>query len=273
MKTSTTPTVRLVIAGILAAGCIGLLAGCGSKAAIQTQNEALLPEIDVVQVKENSEEALKLAQEAKLDVQMMSSKLIDMDNKMVLLQEDVSSVSAAKIEELDNRISLLVEALKNLQAQISAIEVLPQVKVNPQKVHSPTFSPTTASSILGTTTEYELYQNALRVYNGREFKKAIDLLADVLKQYPKGTYADNCLYWTGECFFSLSDFAQAVSFFKQTIAFPRSSKNDDAQMKLALSYLKMGQSSAARSEFKKLLDIYPGSEYVARVRKYLEEMN
>ena len=80
MKTSTTHPVHLIIAGILTAGCMGMLAGCGSKAAIQTQNEALLPEIDVVQVKENSEEALKLAQEAKLDVQMMNSKLIDMDN-------------------------------------------------------------------------------------------------------------------------------------------------------------------------------------------------
>ena len=40
------------------------------------EGSALLPEIDVIQVKENSDEALKLAQEAKLDVEALNSKVI-----------------------------------------------------------------------------------------------------------------------------------------------------------------------------------------------------
>jgi hypothetical protein len=43
----------------------GLLIGCASSLN-QAENETLLPEIDVVQVKEYSEEALKLAQEVKM---------------------------------------------------------------------------------------------------------------------------------------------------------------------------------------------------------------
>ena len=63
--------------------CVAALAlttaGCGGKksaaenifysAMKQAEEKALLPEIDIVQLKENSDEALKLAQEAKLEVQ------------------------------------------------------------------------------------------------------------------------------------------------------------------------------------------------------------
>jgi TolA-binding protein len=50
------------------------------------------------------------------------------------------------------------------------------------------------------------------------------------------------------------------------------SKADDAQLKIGLSYLKMGQRGRAKAEFDKLIDRYPGSEYVPRARKYLSEI-
>jgi len=112
----------------------GLLVGCGSSLK-KMEGETLLPEIDVVQVKEYSEEALKLAQEAKIDVQMINTKISDIDNKLMVLTEEVSSVSLAKIEELENRLSLLIEAFKDLHEQMASIEVLPQVRVGKKKVY------------------------------------------------------------------------------------------------------------------------------------------
>jgi starvation-inducible outer membrane lipoprotein len=103
---------------------LSLLTGCAGSMK-QIQNEALLPEIDVIQVKENSDEALKLAQEAKLDVEVLSNKITELDNKQIVLSEEISSVSAAKIEELENRLSYLVEAFKDLQAQIKVLEAMP----------------------------------------------------------------------------------------------------------------------------------------------------
>jgi outer membrane protein assembly factor BamD (BamD/ComL family) len=39
-----------------------------------------------------------------------------------------------------------------------------------------------------------------------------------------------------------------------------------------MCYMKMGQGAQARAEFKKLIERYPGSEYVPRAQKYIAEI-
>jgi tol-pal system protein YbgF len=257
-----TIAVLLPVAAVLASLC-----GCAASMEQRAANEALLPEIDVVQVKENSEEALKLAQEAKLDVELINTKLTEIDNKLVALTEDVSSVSLAKIEEIENRYALLVEAMKDLQQQISTLEVNPRVAKK-----AATFSQSSASAILKSSGEYDMYQNGLRTFNSRNYKEAMEVFNKVLAEYEGGTYSDNCHYWIGECYYGLREYANAVTSFNKVFSFANTSKSDDAQLKIALSYLKMGQQVTAQAEFQKLLDRYPTSEYVPRVKKYLEEM-
>jgi tol-pal system protein YbgF len=251
---------------------IVILAGCASQIK-QTGNQAILPEIDVVQVKENSDQALKLAQEAKMDVEVLSTKLTDLDNKQILLSEEVSNISAAKMEELENRITLLTEAFKDLQAQVTAIQqnpvrVISSVK---QKPSDPTFSPSTASSLI-TSNEYELYQKGLNLFNSRNYKESIKAFNDCIAQYPSGDYPDNSYYWIGECFYGQGDFASAIASFQKVFSFQNSSKGDDAQFKIGLSYMKMGKQDLAQSELQKLIDRYPASEYVPKAKNYLNQI-
>jgi tol-pal system protein YbgF len=243
--------------------------GCGPSIK-QLENETLLPEIDVVQVKEYSEEALKLAQEAKIDVQMVNTKLTDIDQRLVVLSEEVSSVSLAKIEELENRLSLLIEAFKDLHEQMAAIEVLPQIRVSKKK-GSASFSPSDAASMM-TSTEYEHYQTALRLYDARSYDKAIEQFKDLLEKYPDGEYRDKAQYWVAECHYAKGDYANAIASFNKVLEYKQTSKADDAQLKLGLSYLRMGKNDVAADEFKRLINRYPASEYVPRAEKYLSEI-
>lgn len=250
---------------------IGLLAGC-AQSLNQLENETILPEIDVVQVKEYSEEALKLAQEAKIDVQMINTKIADIDNRLVVLSEEVSSVSLAKIEELENRLSLLIEAFKDLHEQMAAIEILPQIRiVKPKKRKPAVFSPSQAGTII-TSSEYDHYQTALRTFDKRSYNKTLELLHQILKQFPMGEYSDKAQYWIAECYYAKADYANAVASFNKVFNYKKTSKADDAQLKLALSYLRMGKISMAADEFKRLINRYPSSEYVPRAEKYLTEI-
>jgi tol-pal system protein YbgF len=252
--------------------CLLLISCAGTAPKVQT--ETILPEIDVVQVKENSEEAIKIAQETKLDIEVVNNKLTEVDNKLVVLSEDVSNVSVAKIEEIENRLALLVEAFKDLQAQVTALQNAPVVRAaQPGKTGPATFSPAAGASVLPTTPEYSAYQNALQVFNARNYAQATQLFADVVKQFPAGTYADNCWYWSGECAYAQNDFAKAIAGFTKVFEFKNSSKADDAQLKIAMCYMKMGQTALAKTEFKKLIDRYPASEYVPRAQKYLSEIH
>jgi tol-pal system protein YbgF len=253
-----------------------MLVGCAGSMK-QIENEALLPEIDVIQVKENSDEALKLSQEAKLDVEALANRVTEIDNKQIALSEEISSVSAAKIEEIENRLAFLVEAFKDLQAQIKVLETMPVRTVTPKpqaktSPTDPTFSPSSAADLI-TSSEYDVYQTALRTFNNRQYEQAIKLFNDMLNQYPTGQYADNAYYWKGECYYAQTDFASAIASFKKVSDFQNSPKADDAQLKIGLSFLKMGQQGPAVEELKKLVDRYPGSEYVPRAKKYLEEIH
>jgi len=255
---------------------LALFAGCASTASKQGK-DALLPEIDVVQVKESSDEALRLAQEAKLDVEMVNTKLTEMDNKVLLLTEDVSTVSIAKIEELENRIALIVEALKDLQTQLDALKtdqapLAGQKNVALSGGGKPGAPPPRPATFSITSPEYSSYQTALSTYNARNFKKALELFEEVLKQYPQGKYADNCAYWVGECYYAQSDYPQAVAAFQKVADYPNSSKADDAQFKVGKSNLAMGQAAQAKIEWNKLLSKFPGSEYAPRVKQYLAEI-
>jgi tol-pal system protein YbgF len=245
------------------------LIGCAASRQ-QLSNESLLPEIDVIQVKEQSDEALKLAQEAKLDVEVVTNKLTETNNRLILLSEEVSSVSIAKIEEIENRLSLLIEAYKDLQARVAVIESQP-LRSPVKKKAAATFSPSSAAPLLGSG-EYDIYQSALRTFNSRVYDKAITMFTDLIKQYPNGDYADNARFWIGECYYASGDYASGVASFTHVFDFKNSAKADDAQFKIGLSYLKMGQPAMAKEELKKLIDRYPSSEYVGRAQKYLTEI-
>ncbi len=257
--------LKVIVPTIFAA----LFIGCGASLN-QLESETLLPEIDVVQVKEYSEEALKLAQEAKIDVQMMTTKLSDIDHRLIVLSEEVSSVSLAKIEELENRLSLLIEAFKDLHEQMAAIEILPQIRVGKRK-KSAVFSPSDAATLI-TSSEYDHYQSALRTFDKRTYNKSLEMFKDLIKKFPDGEYSDKAQYWIGECHYAKGDYANAIAAFNKVFDYKKTSKADDAQLKLGLSYLRMGKNGMAGDEFKRLINRYPGSEYAPRAEKYLAEI-
>jgi tol-pal system protein YbgF len=256
-----------------ACAAAAMLAGCAASTK-QVEEKALLPEIDIVQLKENSDEALKMAQEAKLQVQVVNSKLAEIDNRLVVLSDEVSSVSTAKIEEIENRLALLIEAFKDLQQQVAAVEFSPrggQAK-KPDNGSNATFSPTGAAALV-TSNEYELYQTALRTFNDRSYDQAFKLFQDLLDKYPKSTYASNAHYWMGETFYAQNKFAEAIAEFDKVLGYGKSQKADDAQLKIGMSYLKMGKKAEAKESLNLLINRFPGSEYVPRAKKYLAEIN
>jgi len=267
-----------MIRHLLLLTAVFLLAGCAAQTK-QLENEALLPEIDVIQVKENSDQALKLSQEIKLDVEALNTKMVENDNKLTVLSDEVSSVSTAKIEEIENRISLLIEAFKDMQAQIKALEIAPLRSQKSAQSSDATFSPSasalnktlTASKVLASP-EIDLYNMGLRAFNSRNYKDAIKIFTDVLARFPSGEYADNSNFWIGESFYSIGEFASAIKSYELVLSFKGTSKADDAQYKIGVTYNKLGQQSLARKELDMLINRYPSSEYVSRARKLLEEI-
>lgn len=261
-------------------GIIILIGGC-AKTIPPPASSALLPEIDVVQVKEDSDEALRLAQEAKVDVEALNSKVTDLDNRVATLSDDIANISVAKIEEIENRLALLWEETKGIQKMLEGVEF--RKKPSPPKPMA-TFKPVegrqrktkrekidnSKASLIGAN--YKAYQKSLKAFNSRDYKKAIKYFKSLLEENRKGTYADNCTYWIGECFYMLGDFSQAIGWYRKVFDYTDTEKADDAQFKIAKSFMKLGESSQAVTEYENLLSLYPASEYVGRAKSDLQKL-
>ena len=287
---------------------LGILAGCAAPLKNQVERETILPELDVEQVKKNAEDALKQSMEVKLDLEVLTVKLAELDNRVISLSEDIANVSSAKIEELETRLTLITEAIKDQQSQMQQIEAvmrggpMPAASITGTKPAGTgpngaaagekemlrgimpgetrpgvgagvgaTFSPSSAASLIFSP-EYDAYQAGLRLFSGHKYQLAIKAFEDMLQQFPDGKYADNANFWIGESYFSIEEYSSAIGFFEKVLTFKGSSKIDAAQFKLGLSYLNMGQQPLAKEIFKKFLEENPGSDYTARTRRYLKQL-
>jgi len=105
------------------------------------------------------------------------------------------------------------------------------------------------------------YDAALSLVTARQYDKALDSLAAFLVKWPDHPYADNAMYWRGECYFAKGDYLHASEQFEGTVTrFPAGNKAPDALLKLGMSHQKLGNPAKAKECFDRLAHAYPQSE-------------
>jgi tol-pal system protein YbgF len=116
------------------------------------------------------------------------------------------------------------------------------------------------------------YQEALQAYRSQRFSEAIQKFEALLTENGKNSLADNCQYWIGEAYYDQGNFNQAIVSFQKVFSFPSSNKDDSAQLKLGLCYVKLNDKPKAREEFQRLINNYPSSEYLGIARQFIAQI-
>jgi len=269
MTAKRTALLCAAVLFILASYC----AAARSNRAGSAESEAILPQIDVIKVKESADEALRTVNNLRRENEALSAKVTELDNRVLLLSEEVSNVSTAKIEELETRLALLTEAYKDMFVKLQTIElaVRPVPKPTPPPPNKSTFT-TTSDGLILASPEYDMYQAGLRLFNNRSYEKSLAMFTDCLGKFPDGEFRDRVQYWIGECNYYLKRMEQAIEAYKKVFAYQNSSKADAAQFQIALAHQKLGQTEKAKAEFRRLIERYPASSYVERAKKYLADL-
>ena len=110
------------------------------------------------------------------------------------------------------------------------------------------------------------YEAALALLRAKEYLKALDALTTFLVRYPDHAYADNAMYWRGECLYARGDYARAAQQFEGLVArFPFGNKAPDALFKLGLCQKQLGAHEQSDRTFADLRDRYPSSEAVRQM--------
>ena len=76
-----------------------------------------------------------------------------------------------------------------------------------------------------------------------------------------------------EVLIAKKDFKRAIGEFVKVFNYAGTDKDDDAQLKLGLSYQSMGSIEKAKNEFQRLIDYFPGSEYYPKAKDALRKLS
>ena len=115
------------------------------------------------------------------------------------------------------------------------------------------------------------YIESLSHYQNTEWDLSLNGFNYLIQVDSNHDLADNCQYWIGEVYYALNDYRRSIKEFEKVSSFPGTNKSDDAQFKMGLCYMNIGQIDRARQEFNHLLDVYPNSEYYKRAQDYLRQ--
>jgi tol-pal system protein YbgF len=242
-------TLRRFGTSLASLATVALLLACapGSRAGARGSDAAAL-------TAEESADALRLSQETRLELQTQSSRLKELEGQVRDLTE-ILSWTSEQIQAQNRALDSLGRGGRPAGSDVGAAPAASTLA--PQRISSD---------------EASQYRLALDQYFGRNYAAAIKAFTDLQAKYPKGAYADNAEYWIGESRFAQGDFTGALAAFRKVSTYAGTEKGDDAQLKIATCYLRLNDRKRAEDEFRKLVSLYPSSEYVDRAQTEIAKL-
>ena len=117
----------------------------------------------------------------------------------------------------------------------------------------------------------ELYQQALESFYAMKYKEAQTTWAEFVKGFPKDPLVPNAIFWQGECFFQMQDYANAVLTYQKVIEeHSKSNKYTAAQLKQGISFFKLKKDQAGKLVLEDLIKKHPNSAEAKRAQAYLK---
>jgi tol-pal system protein YbgF len=129
--------------------------------------------------------------------------------------------------------------------------------------------------------EVAAYEEAFRLYRAQDYHAAIDRFRAFLQTHASSEYADNALFWLGDCLFRLGRYEESVLAFDDVVKkFPEGNKVPDALYRQGVALLEIGKAKgeestyrpAARQIFEQLVREHPDSERIPEARRQLEKL-
>jgi TolA-binding protein len=117
---------------------------------------------------------------------------------------------------------------------------------------------------------HRLYNEGRRLYEIRDFSSAIRVLTSVAQQAPNHDLAANSHYWIGESYYAMGDFSAARQSFQHVQdRYPNSNKFIDAQVKIAMTWIRQNRRDLARPILLAIKRDFPNYERMSLVDQNL----
>jgi Uncharacterized protein conserved in bacteria len=251
--------------------------------------------IIVGQSKDTSRELKRL--NAKIDRVRVMVDSLELDNQILLpelmsafrqavkskaQQDSITLIMLKRLNSLSNKISTLENQSKYMDS--TALEIFNKLVLVENKIVTLTNSynemarlrsgePISSEPQFNSAQYKETYMRSLGHFQNQDFVPAIAGFEELVKADATNDLADNSQYWLAECYYSQKDFKRAIAEFEKVFTYAGTDKDDDAQLKIGLSYQSIGNVDKAREEFQRLIDYFPGSEYYPKAKEALRQLS
>lgn len=188
-----------------------------------------------------------------------------------------SANGTVTVESLHLRVQELEYKTQSMASQLGVtfedMPKAPATPVTPPPVVSttPRPEPTPISEPESIGSGQELYQRALEGFYAKKYAQAQVTWAEFVKGFPKDPLVPNAVFWQGECFFQMQDYANAVLTYQKVIEKHASSnKYRPALLKQGISFMKLKKEQAGKLVLEDLIKRFPNSAEAKRAKAYLQ---
>ena len=118
-----------------------------------------------------------------------------------------------------------------------------------------------------------LYDKAYNLYKQGEYEKARSYWAEFTDTFKGHAYAASAVFWQGQCYYKLKDYARAAILYEDVIdKYTKSSKYKSALLMAAYSWDKLGKPELAKMRLNEVIKQFPKSPQATQAKRYLDKM-
>jgi len=221
-----------------------------------------------------------LVEQANDNVNSMKTTVADLQKAT---QQNLAS-NNARFDSMTSQIQTLSESLEEAKARIAKLsEQVAQTQNIIQTLHAPplaTGESGAAGAPAGTSPgaasipdAQTLYKSGLSYFNGGQYPLAVQAFQEYLQFYGETDLASNAQFYIGECYYSQSEFSQAIDEYNKGLErYPKGNKLPAAQLKKGYALLAMEQTQPGVRELRSLIQRFPSSPEADLARQRLRKL-
>lgn len=117
-----------------------------------------------------------------------------------------------------------------------------------------------------------LYAKGLTAFKERKYDEARRDFAEFTTTFKKHALVPNAVFWQGECYYQMGDYAKAVLAYQDVIdKYKDSPKYRSAMLKQGISFYKLGKEKPGKIILQELIDKNPGTAEANRAKQFLAD--
>ena len=117
----------------------------------------------------------------------------------------------------------------------------------------------------------EYYDRAIELYMNKDYDNSLKAFNELVKNNDSHALADNAQFWIGQIYYLQKKYSLAISEYERVSSLGDGNKAADADYKIALSFINLGNNDLAFKHFKYIIEEYPNNQdLISKSKKYIE---